>query len=89
MAHSRLMELASQAEKEGITLGEILARELRPDEMDSIQAELESEISEAYRDISAFMEDVEVPSIDELLQLGPEDTFGFLMDDGPEPSDAD
>lgn len=88
MAYSRLMELASQAEREGITLGELLARDLTPDEMDSVQAELESEISEGYRDIGSFMADIEVPSIDELLQFGPEDGLEFMMDDDPEPSDT-
>jgi hypothetical protein len=82
------MQLASQAENEGITLGELLARDLTPDEMDSVQAELESEISDGYRDIGSFMEDVEVPSIDELLQFGPEEGLEFLVDDDPEPSDT-
>ncbi len=88
MAHYRLTELASQAEREGITLGELLARDLTSEEMDEVQAELVRDISEGYREISDFMEDVEVPSIDELLEFGPEDGLEFLMDDDSEPSDS-
>ncbi|MBN1678627.1 MAG: hypothetical protein JW880_08855 [Candidatus Thermoplasmatota archaeon] len=88
MAHSRIMELASQAEKEGITLGELLARDLTSEEMDAVQAELVRDISEGYRDISDFMKDVEVPSIDELLESGPEDWFDLLTDDDYELSDS-
>lgn len=88
MAHSRLMELASQAEKEGISLGELLVREMTPDEIDAAQAELAGEIAEGYRSISDFMQDVEIPSIDSLLEHGPEEGFGFLLDEDPELSDA-
>lgn len=88
MAHSRLTELASQAEREGITLGELLARDMTSDEMEAVQAELASEIVEGYRDISDFMQDVEVPSIDDLLGFGTEDGLDFLSEDDPEPSDA-
>ncbi len=88
MAHSRLTELASQAEKEGVSLGELLARDMSSDEIDAIQAELEVEIAESYRSIKDFMQDVEIPSIDSLLGHGPEDGLGFLLDEDPELSDA-
>jgi len=88
MAHSRLMELASQAEKEGVSLGELLARDMSSDEIDAVQAELEVEIAESYRRISDFMQDVEIPSIDDLLRHGPEESFGTLWDEEPELSDA-
>ena len=88
MAHSRLMELASQAEKEGISLGELLARDMTPDDIDAFQAELAGEIAEGYRSISDFMQDVEIPSIDSYLEHGPEDSLGFLLGEEPELSDA-
>jgi len=88
MAHSRLMELASQAENEGVTLGELLARDMTSDEIDAVQAELEVEIAECYRSIGDFMQDVEIPSIESLLEHGREDGLGYLRDEGPELSDA-
>lgn len=88
MAHSRLTELASQAEKEGISLGELLARDMTSDEIEAVQAELACEIAEGYRGISDFMQDVEIPSIDSYLERGPEDGLGFLWDEDPELSDA-
>jgi hypothetical protein len=88
MAHSMLMELASQAEKEGISLGELLARDMTPDEIEIVQAELAGEIAEGYRSISDFMQDVEIPSIDSYLEHGPEDTLGFLLGEDTELSDA-
>lgn len=88
MAHSKLMELASQAEKEGIPLGELLARDMTPDEIEVVQAELAGEIAEGYRGISDFMQDVEIPSIESYLEHGPEGTLGFLLGEDPELSDA-
>lgn len=88
MAYSRLMELASQAEKEGITLGELLARDMASEDMDSMQAELRSEISEGYERIGDFMADVEIPSIEDILTFGPEDILDFLSDDDLELSDT-
>lgn len=88
MAYSRLMELASQAEAEGVTLGELLARDLGSDELDSVQSELSSEISEGYVNISAFMEGVDVPSIEEFLEYGPEDWLKFMTEEDLELSDS-
>jgi len=88
MAYSRLMELASQAEAEGITLAELLARDFGSDELDSVQAELTSEISEGYGSIGAFMEGVDVPSIEEFLEYGPEEWLKFMTEEEQELSDT-
>jgi hypothetical protein len=69
MAGMTLVELASQAEKEGITLAEVISRTLDPRELDLMQAELADELSENYRNIEGFMSDIEVPSIGELMNL--------------------
>jgi len=88
MAYSRLMELASQAEAEGVTLGELLARDLGSEELDSVQAELSSEISEGYTSIGAFMEGVDVPSIEEFLDYGPEEWLKYMTEEEQELSDS-
>lgn len=69
MARVTLVELASQAEKEGITLAEVISRTLDPRELDLMQAELADELSENYRSIEGFMSEVEVPSLGELMNL--------------------
>jgi len=69
MASVTLAELASQAEKEGITLAEVISRTLNPRELDLMQAELADELSENYRNIEGFMSCIEVPSIGELMSL--------------------
>lgn len=88
MAHSRLAYLASQAETEGITLGELLARDMNTEEMEDVQAELVAEIAEGYRNISGFMQYVDVPSLTELMESTPGYVLGLPWDVGPEPSDA-
>lgn len=69
MARVTLVGLASQAEKEGITLAEVMSRTLDPRELDLMQAELADELSENYRNIEEFMSGVEVPSLGELMNL--------------------
>ena len=69
MARVTLVELASQAEKEGITLAEVISRTLDPRELDLMQAELADELSENYRNIEDFMSGIEVPSLGELMNL--------------------
>jgi hypothetical protein len=69
MASVTLVELASQAEKEGITLAEVISRTLDPRELDLMQAELTDELSENYRNIEGFMSGIEVPSLGELMNL--------------------
>ena len=69
MAGMTLVELASQAEKEGITLAEVISRTLDPRELDLMQAELADELSENYQNIEGFMSGIEVPSLGELMNL--------------------
>jgi len=69
MARVTLVELASQAEREGITLAEVISKTLDPRELDLMQAELADELSENYRNIEGFMSGIEVPSIGELMNL--------------------
>jgi hypothetical protein len=69
MARATLVDLVSQAEKEGITLAEVISRSLSPKELDLMQAELADELSNNYRNIEEFMSGVEVPSLGELMNL--------------------
>ena len=69
MAGKTLVELASQAEKEGITLAEVISRTLDPRELDLMQAELADQLSENYRNIEDFMSGIDVPSLGELMNL--------------------
>ena len=69
MARVTLVGLASQAEKEGITLAEVISRTLDSRELDLMQAELADELSENYRNIEGFMSGVEVPSLGDLMNL--------------------
>jgi len=69
MARVTLVELAGQAEKEGITLAEVISRTLDSRELDLMQAELADELSENYRNIEGFMSGIEVPSLGELMDF--------------------
>jgi hypothetical protein len=69
MARATLVDLVSQAEKEGITLAEVISRSLSPKELDLMQTELADELSKNYRNIEEFMSGVEVPSLGELMNL--------------------
>lgn len=62
-----MIEMVSQAEKEGVSLAVMIAREMTAEEMDAAQLELASELSTRYTSIKHFMADVEVPSIEEAL----------------------
>lgn len=67
MGLSRVMELVSQAEREGITLAATLSKEMSPEEMELLQDELASHLSDNYAKIEKFMAGVSVPSMEELL----------------------
>jgi len=69
MTLSRIMELVSQAENEGITLAEMISRTMSSEQIDSAKAELSDELSHNYGNIEEFMSDVEVPSLDEIESL--------------------
>ena len=67
MASVGIEQLASQAEKEGITLAELLTRDLSSEELDSAQEELVLDLADNYSNIEEFMDGVEVPSLDEIM----------------------
>lgn len=67
MSYARLLQLVGQAEKEGITLAELLTRDLSSEELDSAQEELVLDLADNYSNIEEFMDGVEVPSLDEIM----------------------
>jgi hypothetical protein len=56
-----LDKLVSQADKNGVTLAEVMAKELSPTEIDRMQQYLRREMHDNYSAIEGFMRDVEVP----------------------------
>jgi hypothetical protein len=78
MSVAMMIELVSQAEKEGTTVAEIIARQLTVEQMDKAQAALEEQLAENYRRIEKFMCDVCVPSIDEVMAMS-EDERSHLI----------
>lgn len=62
-----MMELVSQADREGISLGALISREMTEDEMDAAQEELTMAIEANYLSIGSFMEGVEVASLEEIM----------------------
>lgn len=62
-----LEELVRQSEKEGITLGELLARTASAEDLDAFQAGLSSQIKEGYASIEDFMSDIEITSVWNLI----------------------
>jgi adenine/guanine phosphoribosyltransferase-like PRPP-binding protein len=73
MGLSRLVDLVSQAEKEGITLAAMLSREMSSEEMELLQDELVMHLSENYAKIENYMTGVSVPSMEEVLARNDED----------------
>lgn len=65
-----IADLVSQSEKEGLTLAEVISRELSPREIKKLQAGLSAELAANYKNIEDFMSDVRVPSLDEILSIG-------------------
>ena len=81
MASLSMAELASQAESEGVTLAEVIARTMTKKDMDRAQARIESQIAKNYAGISDFMSEISVPSLDEILDSG---FNGFGVEFAPE-----
>lgn len=67
MELSRMIELVSQAEREGITLAAMMSREMSLDEMELLQDELASHLADNYAKIESFMSGVSIPSMEEML----------------------
>lgn len=87
MAAVDIAELVSQSEKEGVTLAEVICRDLSPREMEDLQAALNAELAVNRKNIEMFMRDVSVPSIDEILGLGEFAELQSGLSDEPQVSD--
>ena len=64
------MELVSQAEREGVSLGVMISREMSVEEIEAAQLDLAEAMKKNFANISRFMADVEVPSLEELMGRG-------------------
>lgn len=60
-------ELVSQAERDGVTLAEIIGRRLTPGQLDEIQDGIRVELASNYDKIAGFMTNVKVPSLEEIM----------------------
>ena len=85
-----LDRLVSQAEDKGVTLAEIMATELTPDEIDRMEQYLRMEMKENYLAIEGFMRDIDVPGTydfssmdDSQLSSLQEDLLEALSDTAP------
>jgi len=67
-----LDRLVSQAEREGVTLAQMMEKELSVSEIDRIQQFIEREMSDNYAAIENFMKDVEVPGTYDFSSMGEE-----------------
>ena len=67
---SSLEELVSQADREGVTLAEVIARSMTPKQMNVLQRGVQAELRENYTKISDFMDDVETSSISNIEGMG-------------------
>ncbi|MCJ2533271.1 MAG: hypothetical protein LN411_05060 [Candidatus Thermoplasmatota archaeon] len=56
-----LDKLVSQADQNGVTLAEIMTKELSPGDIDRMQQYLRHEMDDNYSAIEGFMQDIEVP----------------------------
>jgi hypothetical protein len=89
MGLSRIMELVSQAEREGITLAAMMSREMSLEEMELVQDELASHLTDNYAKIENFMAGISIPSMEEMLSRRDDPSREFelgsldlLSDDG-------
>ena len=87
MKKESLEDLVSQAEKEGVTLAEVISRTWSPKEIERVQAKLAKEIKTSYRSIEDFMSGIEIPSIDDILALEESDQFELGIGSDPMLSD--
>jgi len=74
---SSLEELVSQADREGVTLAEVIARSMTPRQMNTLQKGLTSEIKGNYAKISTFMDEVETSSMTEIEGMSIEELMGL------------
>ena len=69
MTLSRIIELVSQAEREGITLAEMISKSMSSEQIDVASMELAEELSNNFENIESYMSDVEVPSLEDIAAL--------------------
>jgi chromosome segregation and condensation protein ScpB len=69
MTLSRIIELVSQAEREGITLAEMISKSMSSEQIDVASMELAEELSSNFVNIESYMSDVEVPSLEDIAAL--------------------
>jgi hypothetical protein len=67
MGLSRVLELLSQSEREDISLGVLISREMTEEEIAAAQEDLKAALDKNYASIEDFMADVEVPSLEDAL----------------------
>jgi len=65
-----LDKLVSQADQNGVTLAEIMAKELSPDEIDRVQQYIRREMNDNYSAIEGFMQDIDVPGTYDFSSMG-------------------
>lgn len=80
MVLERMARLISQAEREGVTLAEVIAREMSIEEMELTQDALAVHIDGNYENIRGFMSGVSVPSLDDIIAgLHTDDEYPFAL----------
>lgn len=86
---SSLEELVSQADKEGVTLAEVIARSMTPGQMNTLQKGLAVQLSDNYTKIADFMQNVETSSMVDIEGMGIEELVSLRNEIMHGPSDAD
>jgi len=74
MSLSRIEELVSQAESEGVTLASLISRYMTPEEISDAQHDLASAIAVFSSRTQDFMAGVEVPSVWEIMEQDESDS---------------
>lgn len=77
MTVSLMDELVSQADAEGVTLTEVIARRMSAVEMESAQRTIADELAENYTRIAPFMKDVEVSSMTDMATMSVNELMGL------------
>ncbi len=80
MSSITIEELTVQAEKNGLTLADMISTMMSSEDIDRIQAQIKSQMSANYASIEDFMKEVEVPSIDGLYEFS-EDELQRMQQD--------
>ncbi len=70
MSLSKLVELVGKAEEEGLTLAAMIRRDLSPEDLEEARLELSMELSKSRTATAGFMQDVEVPALEDIIATG-------------------